>query len=215
MCSLRLPGSIADVEQAFGDINELVSTTRQAVWTVGSSATPKKLVDQLQALGLRDPAPPMDPVCAAMVLTDEPDDVQGLDVRRIQTLAEHLAGLEILLTAATWSDSAAADERARAEEVFDRRTRRGGHQWLAWHGDQPVAYAFAERTTAGIFLAGGATLPEARGHGCYRALVRARCPAWPPRPRGPGAVRHLSPDPPQTRIHRSGTSAHPAVVTCG
>jgi GNAT superfamily N-acetyltransferase len=116
----------------------------------------------------------MDPVCAAMVLTDEPDDVVGVDVHRVQSLDEHLAGLEILLAAATWSDSAAADERARAEEVFDRRARRGGHQWLAWHGDQPVAYALAERTAAGLFLAGGATLPEARGHGCYRALVRAR-----------------------------------------
>ena len=38
----------------------------------------------------------------------------------------------------------------------------------------PVAFAIADRSPVGLFLAGGATLPEARGRGCYRALVRAR-----------------------------------------
>jgi GNAT superfamily N-acetyltransferase len=52
--------------------------------------------------------------------------------------------------------------------------RRGGLQWLAVLDGTPVAFALAERSTAGLYLAGGATLPEARGRGCYRALVRAR-----------------------------------------
>ena len=116
----------------------------------------------------------MDPVCAAMVLVDEPPGVDGIDVRRIQPLREHRAGLEIMLAAATWTDSARADERARADETYERRKRRGGYQWLAGQAGEPVAYALADRTKAGLFLSGGATLPEARGRGRYRALVRAR-----------------------------------------
>jgi GNAT superfamily N-acetyltransferase len=116
----------------------------------------------------------MDPVCAAMVLTDEPPGVVGIDVRRVRTLEEHRAGLEIMLAAATWTTAAAADERARAAETYERRNRRGGYQWLAWHAGTPVAYALADRTEAGLFLSGGAALPEARRRGCYRALVRAR-----------------------------------------
>jgi len=116
----------------------------------------------------------MDAVCAAMALAEEPPAVAGVQVRRIETLEEHLAGVEIMLAAATWTDEAAADERARAEDTFARRNRRGGYQWLAWLDGNPVAYALADRTEAGLFLAGGSTLPEARGHGCYRALVRAR-----------------------------------------
>lgn len=52
--------------------------------------------------------------------------------------------------------------------------RRGGLQWLASVGGKPVAYAAAERGPAGLYLAGGSTVPAARGRGCYRALVRAR-----------------------------------------
>ena len=144
------------------------------MWNVGSSATPVDLPDRLRAFGLGDPDPPLDPVCAAMALAEEPSPVEGVDVRRIETLEEHRLGLEILLSAASWTDSAAAEARAAAEDTFERRNRRGGFQWLAWIHGAPVAYALADRTPAGLFLAGGATLPEARGRGCYRALVRAR-----------------------------------------
>ncbi len=163
-----------DATRAHTEISRLVGDIEQVVWNVGSSATPAALADDLRTLGLRDPDPPMDPTCVAMVLTEEPAPFGGLDVRRIESLEEHRAGLEILLAADTWTDRAAADERARAEEVYAERTRRGGYQWLAWHDGLPVAYACAEATTSGLFLSGGATLPTARGRGCYRALVRAR-----------------------------------------
>ena len=97
-----------------------------------------------------------------------------MTVRRIETFADHLAGLEIMLASDAFSQEAAARERAEARQTFERRTRRGGLQWLAVLNDAPVAFALADRSQAGLFLAGGATLPEARGRGCYRALVRAR-----------------------------------------
>jgi GNAT superfamily N-acetyltransferase len=179
VCSMRLPTPATDLQPVFAEIDHLVAGAGHVLWNVGSSATPSALADRLRGLGLRglglrDPDPPMDPGCAAMVLTDEPPGVDGIDVRRVRTLEEHRAGLEIMLAAATWTDAAAADERARAAQTYERRNRRGGYQWLAWQAGKPVAYALADRTDAGLFLSGGATLAEARGRGCYRALVRAR-----------------------------------------
>jgi len=128
----------------------------------------------LRTYGLVDPDPPYDPVCAAMVLETEPPPVPDVTVTRVETFEQHLAGLEVMLTSSEWDAEAAADQRARARDTYERRTRRGGYQWLALVDGEPVAFAAADRAAAGLFLAGGSTLPAARGRGCYRALVRAR-----------------------------------------
>jgi GNAT superfamily N-acetyltransferase len=174
VCRLRLPTDPAEVAEVVAEIRQLVAGVEPVEWNVGSSATPADLPELLRGLGLRDPDPPSDAVVAAMALAEEPPAVDGVDVRRIETFDDHLAGLEIMLAADNWPDAAAADQRERARDTFDRRNRRGGFQWLAWVDDQPVAFGAADRGAAGLFLAGGSTLPAARGHGCYRALVRAR-----------------------------------------
>jgi GNAT superfamily N-acetyltransferase len=156
------------------EIRRLTAGIEHVTWNVGSSATPMGLPQRLRALGPGDPEPPFELLVAAMALEHEPPTVRGVEVRRIETLEEHLAGLEIMLASATWSDAAATAERERAEEVFERRQRRGGLQWLASIKGRPVAFALADRGLAGLYLSGGSTLPEARGRGCYRALVRAR-----------------------------------------
>lgn len=174
VCHLRLPDDPGRLEGVVNEIRRLVTGVPRVIWNLGSSARPPGLPARLLALGLRDPEPPLDPVSAAMILTTEPSAVEGVEVRRIETFEEHLVGLEILLAADRWSAAAAAAKRARAEEGFEARRRRGSGQWLAYLDDTPLAWAATERASAGLFLAGGATLPEARGRGCYRALVRAR-----------------------------------------
>ena len=171
VCRLRLERDPAD---AVAEVQRLTAGVDSVMWNVGSSATPDELPQRLRALGLRDPDPPFDPFVAAMALEHEPPAVDGVEVRRIETLEEHLAGLEIVLTSSTWTERAAAAERERAAEVFERRQRRGGLQWLAYLDDEPIAFAAADRSPAGLYLGGGSTLPDARGRGCYRALVRAR-----------------------------------------
>ena len=61
--------------------------------------------------GLQDPDPPFDPVCAAMVLDSAPPPADGVEVRRVGTFEEHLAGLEVMLAAAEWAPEHAAAER--------------------------------------------------------------------------------------------------------
>jgi hypothetical protein len=174
VCRLRWSPDQDQVAAAFADVQGLVVGIDTVVWNVGSSATPSDLPQRLKALGLRDPDDPMDPVVAAMALEEPPPSVDDIDVRRIETLEDHRRGLEVMLAAGRYTDEAAAAERDRAEETFERRTRRGGFQWLAWLDDVAVGFAAADRADAGLFLAGGSTLPVARGRGCYRALVRAR-----------------------------------------
>jgi GNAT superfamily N-acetyltransferase len=132
------------------------------------------LPERLRGLGWRDPEPPWDPVVAAMVLAEEPPLSGGVQIRRIETFDDHLAGLEVMLASDRFSQGVVAREREEARETFERRTRRGSLQWLAIVDERPMAFAIAERSPVGLFLAGGATLPEGRGRGCYRALVRAR-----------------------------------------
>lgn len=174
LCRLRLSDDPGAVEQAVDEIRGLVRGIDTVVWNIGSSARPEDLPARLRSLGLRDPDLPFEPVVTALILAEKPAPAPGIEVRRIASLDDHRVGLEIVLAADTWPEHAAAVERARAEETFERRTRRGGLQWLAVVDGVPVAFAMADRGQCGLFLAGGATLPEARGRGCYRALVRAR-----------------------------------------
>jgi GNAT superfamily N-acetyltransferase len=172
ICRLRLRPD--EVEETVSEIRRLTDGVATVTWNVGSSVSPPNLPDRLRRLGLGDPEPPLDPVCAALVLATEPPGVDGIDVRRVETFEDFLTGLEIVLAADTWSAESAARERERARENFERRQRRGAFQWLAFLDGQPVGFAEGARGSVGLYLDGGATLPEARGHGCYRALVRER-----------------------------------------
>ena len=174
VCRLRIADDPAAVVAVTGEILDLVGDIERTFWNVGSTAEPQSLPERLRALGWRDPEPPWDPVVAAMVLAEEPPAADGIAVRRIETFGDHLAGLEIMLASDAFSEEARARERAEARQTFERRMRRGGLQWLAVLDDEPVAFAVADRSPVGLYLAGGATLPSARGRGCYRALVRAR-----------------------------------------
>lgn len=174
VCRLRLPQEENRFAGTVAEISRLVEGIRTVTWNVSSSARPLGAHERLRGYGCGDPDPPFDPVVAAMILTTEPPGAEGIEVRQIESFDDHLAGLEILLASATWLAKAAADERARAEETFANRSRRGGLQWLALVEGAPTAFALADEAPVGLFLGGGATLPEARGRGCYRALVRAR-----------------------------------------
>ena len=174
VCRLRFPDEPELIAATVEEVRGLVDQVASVVWNVGSSARPVTLPEHLRSLGLRDPDPPLEPLVAAMILTTEPPPGEAVDVHRIETLEDHLKGLEIILASDTWTEESAAAERALAEETFEKRMRRGVLQWLALQDGVPASYAIAERGSTGLYLAGGATLPEFRGLGCYRALVRAR-----------------------------------------
>lgn len=139
---------------------------------MASSATPVDLVDRLLTLGCE---PDREPLAVGMVLREPPRGSKDPDVsaRRVETLDEFVAGIRIAGEAFEMPDEAVEEILARAESEFAGEGH-GGAMYLAWVDGRPVARASAAFTDHGLLLFGGATLPEARGRGAYRALVHAR-----------------------------------------
>jgi GNAT superfamily N-acetyltransferase len=139
-----------------------------ASWEVGPSATPVDLVDRLIALGLTPD--PHEPVASGMVLTSPPPcGPPEIQVRAVESVADFEVSRRILETAFRTTIETGIDEEYR-----DFQGSAGWVRFLATHDDRPVATADAVAAEGAIILAGGATLPDARGHGAYRSLVRAR-----------------------------------------
>jgi GNAT superfamily N-acetyltransferase len=132
-------------------------------WEVGSSAQPRDLVDRLLALGLVDDG--ASPV-VGMALTGPPGSPApaGIDVRRAGSDADELVAAEIAATVFGGSELVARPFLPNSPVVT----------YLASIDGRPVGRATGAFSAHGVTLFGGATLPEARGRGVYRALVHAR-----------------------------------------
>jgi hypothetical protein len=154
-----------EVEEAREEIHDLLRARGKTgcSWEVGTHAEPADLVDRLHALGVVDD--PDEPLAVGMVLRHPPPEPPaGVDVRRAETRDELLAAARI--AAVAFGSDAAIDEPQPA---------RPDHPvYLAYVDGEPVARASAAVSEHGVSLFGGATLPEARGRGAYRALVAAR-----------------------------------------
>jgi len=142
---------------------------------IASWITPRAdLVESLRAAGCRDPWPPLLPVFTALVTDREPPAVDGIEVRRVESFEDFVLALELELSSESWTEEAREPRRADRRETYERRRKLPGGGWLAYIDGRAVASAGAIACSAGLFLGGAATHPDARGRGCYRALVRAR-----------------------------------------
>jgi hypothetical protein len=171
VCRLRLAED--EVEDAFAEIRGLAPEARTE-WIVGPSSSPAGLEKRLRALGCRDQDPPLTSTVAALATSVEPPAVDGIEVRRVESYEDFLVGLEVSLEGWQMGDDHAQRARADAPETYARRRARPGGEWVAYLDGEPVAHAGAIAGPVGLFLTGGVTVPTARGHGAYRALVRAR-----------------------------------------
>ena len=167
---LRLtPGSVdATIAEVHARLRE--RGRGACTWEVGSSATPSDLVERLYAYGLTDND---DPDVAAMVLVAPPPRVHGIEARPVRNVDEYVAANRVAETAfGGTSDPNRIDEwHARFDE---QRTLGHGRTFIALLDGRIVAHGTSTYTEQGVTLNGGATAPEARGRGAYRALVSAR-----------------------------------------
>jgi GNAT superfamily N-acetyltransferase len=141
-----------------------------AEWELGESCTPPDLVERLLGLGLRRIE--SEPVTIGMVLHGRPawEPPDGVIARSVASVDELVAAREAQHEA--FGDPRPVDaERAKVD--FEREGI-DGSTFLAWVDGVPAAAAYAAYTDWGLILFGGATRPEARGRGAYRALVAAR-----------------------------------------
>jgi GNAT superfamily N-acetyltransferase len=143
-----------------------------AHWNVGSSSTPSDLVDRLVAHGLT----PKDHL-TALVLTVEPPAVEGVEARRIRDLDEYVTASAISHDVFETPPGRRAEWEAIADEHFEaERSGAGSRLYIAYLDGRAVgaASAVVEDGLPATIMIGGAVVPDARGRGVYRALVRAR-----------------------------------------
>jgi hypothetical protein len=169
-----------EVEAGVRDVRERVAERghRNATWSIGSSATPSDLVDELLAAGLeRDDRPGSEPQLTVLALTQEPAAPvpdPSIAVRRVASYDEFLLAAEIDRTVFGLGEPG-ADWLERAPALYARdRAGRGARAYLGLLDGSPVATARALFAPEAVMLMGGAVLESARGHGVYRELVAAR-----------------------------------------
>jgi hypothetical protein len=164
-----------DVEESIEAVREWFRTrNREAFsWKLGSHATPADLEARLRDHGAYEAEERR-----AMILEREPPSVDGIEVRAVESYEDYVRSQEILEIG--FSGKLTAQERAAAREGLparfaDYRDHPIRRRYLAFIDSRAVAAANAMRTSeSALALAGGVTLPEARGRGAYRALVRKR-----------------------------------------
>jgi GNAT superfamily N-acetyltransferase len=140
-------------------------------WWVGWSA-PASLADDLLGLGL---VPDDEPLLTGMTCATEPPAAPHVQVRAIETAAQYLEAIAVDWEVWQTSDEERAKRRATEIDRFDAEHAAGtAHHWAAYEDGRPIGFGRGIDMADGVALMGGAVLPEARGRGVYRALVRAR-----------------------------------------
>jgi GNAT superfamily N-acetyltransferase len=164
-----------EVEDTVEEVRDLLRRLDRpaATWEVSSSATPPDLVERLERCGLeRD----REFHVVAMVLDEPPPPAPaGYDVRPVRSADDYVAALRVQHVAFETPAEAREQELEDAARNFERwESGSDSALYVAWLDGEPVAAGQATFADAGVVLNGGATLPEARGRGAYRALVAAR-----------------------------------------
>jgi GNAT superfamily N-acetyltransferase len=145
---------------------------KSATWNVSSSATPSDLVDRLLAHGFV----PDDHVTSLALTTEPPEAPAEITARRIETIEEFKLAAQIARRA-----FGAKERDAEWDAIVEKRfaAERAGLSprcYLAFLDGAAVgcAQSIVEDGCPAALLIGGGVLPEARGRGAYRALVRTR-----------------------------------------
>jgi hypothetical protein len=112
---------------------------------------------------------------AEMVCLEEPPPgPPGVVAREAETFEEFLAGMLVMTDAFETDEAVRTAIEERAELLWASRAGVAGALFVALLGDDVVAFGNARFGRTAVNLGGAGTLPEHRGSGAYRALVRAR-----------------------------------------
>lgn len=164
-----------DVDDAVEAVRSLmrVTGTTAASWWLSEHSTPATVETDLLARGMT--IVDTDYLIDGMALTTPPPPAPpGIVARPVASGAEFVEAVRVQYEAF----GTPADRRRTEEEILEEyeqtRNDRIGTLYAAWIDDRLVAAGRSFFSSRGALLAGGSTLPEARGRGAYRALVSVR-----------------------------------------
>jgi GNAT superfamily N-acetyltransferase len=175
MFGMALRPRLADVEEGLATARAWFAKRgrERYVWFVADASEPDDLVAQLLAQGLTPDEP--DPVCAGMVLEHEPEGVDEIEVRKVATYEDSLAGVSLAWRSFDFTPEQIDEAQQSHRERYDLwKDFKGGDNFIAVVDGEVVGSAGAAYLRPGVYLAGGNVAEHMRGRGVYRALVRAR-----------------------------------------
>jgi hypothetical protein len=174
----RLRLDSADVDATVAEVRELAAEHGRdfVTWWVTDLTTPADLEQRLLDLGMERAAMPLnEPAYEAMALTQAPEGAgAGVEARLAADLDEFTVANELAWEAFGFTDEQRALQRDLLPIAYELHREGLAARYLCLLEGETVASALAVFADAAVMLLGGAVLPEARGRGCYRALVRAR-----------------------------------------
>jgi hypothetical protein len=146
--------------------------TKLASWWLSELSTPADVEERLLAGHLRRAS---DYQLDGLLLTSAPPPADpGITVRPIADAAEFGAAVEAQYEAFDTPAERRRDRATLAEQFEALRQGDVDAYYGAWIEGRLAGSAHSMFSPRGVLLAGGSTLPWARGRGAYRALVRAR-----------------------------------------
>lgn len=161
----------AAIDEVLAEVRSLLRARGRdsTQWEIGSAAEPTNLDDLLLQRGLRHDK---EPFAVALVLkTEPPPSPANIVSRRIETFEEYVAAKRVQNEAF----GASPEEAAESRDVLAEHWRDSPNLLhAAWLDGAIVSAGTCAPTPYGLLLYGGATLPDARGRGAYRAVLRAR-----------------------------------------
>jgi GNAT superfamily N-acetyltransferase len=158
------PDAVAEVRELLAPVG-----TRVASWWVSGLATPRDVEEQLLDAGLQLVADDylLDGLLATTPPPTGPPDIEA----RLATTAEEWASVRELQDGIFDNPP---ERRPTREQLLAEFGRTETALFGAWLDGELVGAGAATPTSRGMLLWGGSVREDARGRGCYRALVRAR-----------------------------------------
>lgn len=136
-------------------------------WEIGSMAQPAGLAELLLARGLEREGR----ATAVVLLAAPPAPPAGIDARAVASIDEQLAAAEVQFAAFGTPPEEIAKRRAEIERDWPPV---GRITHAAWREGELISAGSCAPTPHGLALFGGATRPDRRGLGGYRALISVR-----------------------------------------
>ncbi len=166
------PADVGATVEAARDIARARGKTIAAWWVPPDQ---EHVVPALESAGLvNQDTPGFEAIENALALVEQPagDDVEGVEVRVTETWDDFRAAMRVVEQVFGMPPVTDDDLRGRYDDY--RRPDNPGRGFSALIDGRVVGTSYAAFGGAGVNLFGGSVLPEARGRGVYRALVRAR-----------------------------------------
>jgi GNAT superfamily N-acetyltransferase len=170
---IRLRGDeIDDALEAARSFMRVTGATA-ASWWLSEHSTPADVESRLLERGLF--IVEGDYLIDGLLLTSPPPaPPSGIDVHVVRDAEEFVAVVGAQDDAFGTPDSERPDRAALVDQYELERGSDAVALFGAWIDGRVAGGARALFSPRGVFMAGGSTLPSARGRGVYRALVRAR-----------------------------------------